>query len=63
MMRLADLLVHIPCARSSLLHLLRSAVWEGICSMLLPLAGLGWGRGLLEVAVGALGTAELGRCR
>jgi hypothetical protein len=63
MMRLAELLVHIPSARSPLLHLLRSTVWEDVCRMLLPLAGLGWGRGLLEVAAGALGRAELGRCR
>jgi hypothetical protein len=56
MMRLADLLVYVSSARPSIARLLSSAVWDEACGQLLPLAGVGWGRGLLELAAALLCT-------
>lgn len=64
MLRLADLLVHVSPARGSLVRLLRSAVWDEVCGVLLPLAGVGWGRGMVELGASVLLQGQPpGHCR
>ena len=53
-LRLAELLVHVSPARPSLARLLSSAVWEEVCGMTLPLAGVRWGRGVVDTGASLL---------